>query len=112
MDGDKELIQIKHNGCIYHLQEDAIEAAYRYKLRQYRSEDCYNHLCDIVFADALMSEEEAKEVFEEEYGMTYDEAASLMDEMIDRFEDKFDCNQDENAMWENAIKSVIEDYRK
>ena len=27
--------------------------------------------------------------------------------IIERFEDDFDCNVDENTQWQNAIKTVI-----
>jgi hypothetical protein len=105
----EELIRIKHNGNEYQLFTDEIEAAYLYRKKEYMVEDCKHHLeiiCDNTVKDDI--DEDRLKSFKEEYGIDYSEAESLIENMVETYEDIQDCNRAENDVWEDAIKLVLQ----
>lgn len=102
-------IQFIHEGQHYAMIEAEIEAAYRYRLHSYLLEDARNHLDDEVSANCSKFYE--GDQFQEEYGITVEEAYS--DEMMERYvawyERCHDCDIDENSLWDAAIRGVLTD---
>lgn len=110
-----DMVNFEYNGVQYAMTEQEIEAAYRYRLYQYRLEDAKRHLNTLVFGvddgssfDGPESEQ-AKSDFTERYSISYEEASSddMLDEYVRRFESRFDCNCDENSQWEAAILAAL-----
>lgn len=81
-------------GASYVMNEDQIEAAYRYQEHQYLIEDAKNQL--ELNADWI----------EDRYGYSYDEIIGVAEELGKRFEESCDCNISENETW----NAVIEEY--
>ena len=105
-------IQFTWNGKTYTMTSAEIEAAYRHQLHAYRMQDAERHINNLVFDEDEHDpdseyQKQAIDEFNNSHGCTY---AALMDGLeciIERFEDDFDCNVDENTQWQNAIKNVI-----
>ena len=105
-------IQFTWHGKSYAMMADEIEAAYRHQLHAYRMQDAERHVNNLVFDEDEHDpdseyQKQAIDEFNNSHGCTY---AALMDGLeciIERFEDDFDCNVDENTQWQNAIKTVI-----
>lgn len=93
MDGDI-LVVSNVTGASYVMNEDQIEAAYRYQEHQYLIEDAKNQL--ELNADWI----------EDRYGYSYDEIIGVAEELGKRFEESCDCNIPENETW----NAVIEEY--
>ena len=109
-------IEFEYNGKKYVMTEEELEAAYRYKERQYLKEDALRQLNDLVFDECEVDEddevESKKQRFESVYHITYEEACEMLDDFVDTFEDFADCNVDENQTWHNAIVEVLEEAGK
>lgn len=112
------LITFTHDGKQYTMTAEQIEAAYRYQQRQYRLEDAKRQLNTLIFGcddgsdfDRPEEGEKEKEWFQSEYCITYAEAADdeMLEEFTRRFENRLDCNLDENGQWEAAVKAVLID---
>ena len=105
-----------YNGKVYDLSEDQIEAAYRYQLHQYRLADAERQFKNIVYGSDpdWLDEKECKQAencFLNEYGIPVSEGLTMLEDFVQQFENDFDCNMDENSMWENAITTVLDEYR-
>lgn len=101
-----------YKGKRYEMTEDEIEAAYRLRERQYRYEDARRQFLVFVFGDdpinvSVSDQTTAIHSFTRKYGIGLAEGLNLLDEIVARFEKDFDCNQDENTAWENAIEAVL-----
>lgn len=115
-----EKVEFEHNGKKYAMTEEEIEAAYRYKERQYRREDALRQLNYLVFDQFEVDEEDGEEDgigsrkrwFESVYHITYEKACEMLDDFVDTFEDFADCNVDENQTWHDAIEEVLEEVGK
>ena len=85
--GAPAIVKVKSqtSGREYDLTPDAIEAAYRYRERQYRLEDAARHYEDGFGFPATVNELEA---------------------MVDRFFVDADCNVPENDTWERVIEEL------
>lgn len=81
-------------GTSYVMNEDQIEAAYRYQEHQYLIEDAKNQL------------EFNADWIEDRYGYSYDEIIGVAEELGKRFEESCDCSIPENETW----NAVIEEY--
>lgn len=104
-----------YNGKVYDLSEEQIEAAYRYQLHQYRLADAERQFKNFVYGSDPNSIDEqecqqAEEYFLRGYGVPVSEGLTMLEEFVQRFEDDFDCNEDENSMWENAIHRTVMQY--
>ena len=114
---DDKKIEFEYGGKLYAMTATEIEAAYRYKERQYRKEDALRQLNQFIFdeddpeSDGA-SVEEKKRWFECIYLITYEEACEMLDDFVDTFEDFTDCNVDENQTWHDAIEEVLEEVGK
>lgn len=114
-----KLILFMHNGKAFCMTAEEIEAAYRYQEHYYRLEDAKSHLKKLVFGCDDGSDfddpedQQTKDDFAEEYGISYDQAVSenMLEEYLLRFGERFDCNQDENSQWEAVIKAALNDVR-
>jgi hypothetical protein len=108
---------INYHNKTFFLSEEQIEAAYRYQLHQYRLNDAERQLMFIVYGNELdweCTEEEhkqAEEAFLQKYGFPVSEGLTMLEDFVQQFENDFDCNMDENSMWENAITTVLDEYR-
>ena len=101
-----------YRGKRYEMTEDQVEAAYRFRQRQYRMVDAKAHLEQFIYGDetANMSEfdiQYQEECFTERYKITPADAFGMLDKIVSRHDLDADCNLDENAQWENAIRNVI-----
>ena len=96
MNNENKIVVTSWNGKSWEMTPEQIEAAYRYKERQYRIEDAENQLdCN---ADWI----------EEKYGYSPDEIMDFADELAERVEDKFDCNVSENDAWVAHITEMFD----
>lgn len=84
MNNENKIIVTSWNGKSWEMTPEQIEAAYRYKERQYRIDD------------ALYQLELNADWIEEEYGYSYNEIIDFSEELAERFQDYFDCNESEN----------------
>ena len=101
-----------HNGVTYTMTSDAIEAAYRYQLRQYRLMDARRQLDWFVFGtdpDSLDESDQtlALSAFEQTYGISYEDAKGMADQFLRLYEKHKDCNLAENDVWHQAITEVL-----
>lgn len=118
---DEEVVTFEHNGKVYIMDGDELEAAYRCQERRYRLVDAMRHLNELVYGvdendGQLVDEDEESNddrenrlMFEATYGVPYKEASTstALNVYVDRFEDDFDCGVDEDAQWEHAIQRVL-----
>lgn len=93
MNSENKIVVTSWNGKSWEMTPEQIEAAYRYKERQYRIDDAYNQL--ELNADWI----------EEKYGYSYNEIIEFSEELAERFQDNFDCNVSENDDW---VARIIE----
>ena len=73
------------------------EKVFREQLYKYRCEDALNHLSEIVEFDSNNYPEYINGISIE----------NVIDEIIDNFEKRFDCNIDENSLYENAVYDAL-----
>lgn len=89
---DNDILVVSNvTGASYVMNEDQIEAAYRYKQLQYRIEDAKGHIYD-MFNECDCDEA----AFKEEYGVTYSEILDCAEDIAEQFLDDYDCNVPEN----------------
>ncbi len=98
MNSENKIVVISWNGKSWEMTHEQIEAAYRYKERQYRIDDAYNQL--ELNADWI----------EEKYGYSYNEIIEFSEELAERFQDDFDCNESENDAWIDRITEMFNAY--
>ena len=96
MNTEDKIVVRSWNGKSWEMTPEQIEAAYRYKERQYRIDDAYNQL--ELNADWI----------EDKYGYSYIEIIEFSEELAERFLDDFDCNESENDMWVNRIIEMFD----
>jgi hypothetical protein len=116
MKSKQKLVHFIYNGKEYDMTSEQIMAAYRYQEHQFHLMDAKNSLEHLVFGDEYNEDErkEAMRFFKETYGITYKAASTpdMLEEYLCQFEERFDCNFDENSQWENAVKSVLYEYKE
>ena len=109
-------MKIVRNGIEIELSDEELEAAYREREQQYRRMDCTVHLAEYFGIDVEADDVNATgdyERFFRVFGCTFIDAVSLdskycvLDLLVERFNDRFDANIDENGQWENAIDEVV-----
>lgn len=110
--------RFEHDGKLYFMTEEEIEAAYRYQLHQYLLENAKQNLNIFVFglddgsAFNDPEDEETKASFVQQYGISYEQATS--DEMLEKYLQEYVNHQDgsesDNVVWENAIHEVLSGY--
>jgi hypothetical protein len=96
MNSENKIVVTSWNGKSWEMTPEQIEAAYRYKERQYRIDDAYNQL--ELNADWI----------EEKYGYSYNEIIEFSEELAERFHDNFDCNESENDAWIDRITEMFD----
>ena len=96
MNSENKIVVTSWNGKSWEMTPEQIEAAYRYKERQYRISDAKNQL--EINADWIL----------DEYGYSDDEIAKYAEELVERFQDNFDCNMPENSVWFNCITEMFD----
>ena len=96
MNSENKIVVTSWNGKSWEMTPEQIEAAYRYKERQYRIDDAYNQL--ELNADWI----------EEKYGYSYNEIIEFSEELAERYHDNEDCNVSENDMWVSQIERMFE----
>lgn len=96
MNNENKIVVTSWTGKSWEMTPEQIEAAYRYKERQYRIEDAKNQL--ELNADWI----------EEKYGYSYDEAIEYAEELAECFQDNFDCNMSENSLWSSFIMGMFD----
>lgn len=112
MDNVKELVTFEHEGKVYQMTPEEIEAAYRYQERQYRKCDAEAAINTYVFGldpEALDGDEYEEDVkdFEQLNGVKYADLMGRVSEIVGLFFQKQDCNVDENQTWSDAITDII-----
>ena len=101
---DKDILVVSSaTGASYMMTEDQIEAAYRYQEEHYREMDA-RHFID----ERLEWVDGDKDVFEKEYGVSYNDAIEDIDYLASRFMDEFDCNVPENEIWNEVLYEYSE----
>lgn len=88
-----------------------IEAAYRFRQLQYRTEDATDQMEWFIYEqnpDSLNAKEakEAERKFEEKYGISVKEAHTYDEDIARQFIDEHDCSVDENSQFQ----SILEDH--
>lgn len=122
-EGSLAFVYTKNLPCIHNKlyvpnnsPENTLEFLYRYQEYEYRKEDAKRQLNYLVFGDEgdpdnMSFEDWAKAVqpfLDESYpNVTPREAIDAIPAYIQRFDDRFDCNTDENTQWELAIKAEL-----
>ena len=96
MNSENKIVVTSWNGKSWEMTPEQIEAAYRYKEHQYRIDDAYNQL--ELNADWI----------EEKYGYSYNEIIEFSEELAERFQDDFDCNESENDAWIKRITEMFD----
>ena len=96
---DKDIVVVSSvTGASYVMNEDQIEAAYRYQETHYREMDAKRFIDErLEWLDG------DKNAFEKEYGVSYDDAIEDIDYLASRFMDEFDCNIPENEIWDEVL---------
>lgn len=98
MNNENKIVVISWDGKSWEMIPEQIEAAYRYKERQYRIDD------------ALYQLELNADWIEEKYGYSYNEIIEFLEELAERFQDYFDCNESENDAWIDRITEMFNAY--
>lgn len=98
MNKENKIVVTSWNGKSWEMTPEQIEAAYRYREFQYRISDAKNQL--ELNADWI----------EEKYGYSNDEAIEYAEELAERFQDDFDCNESENDAWIDRITEMFNAY--
>ena len=96
MNNENKIVVTSWNGKSWEMTPEQIEAAYRYKERQYRIDDAYNQL--ELNADWI----------EEKYGYSYNEVIEHAEELAECFHDNFDCDMSENSLWSSFITEMFD----
>ena len=96
----------EHNGTVYNMTEEQIEAAYRFREHQHRLEDAKRQIVYYGFGTETPTTEE-QAVFENRWGFDMDHALTLAEDVIDEFDRTFDCNVPENDLWDTAVEKVL-----
>lgn len=104
--------KIECNGLAMILTDEQVEAVYRYRERQYRLLDAESHLLEHI--EQEMTDEDFKAV----YGVTISAACDknskdcILEDLVDKFEDKFDCNISENDIWDSVINVYLSELKE
>ena len=115
MEINSETIRFFYDEKEYVMTAEEIEAAYRFREREYRLADAERQVSIFCFGvddpDCLTAEEslKAKADFLRHYKISYEEAQKedFLNLIIQNYEDRIDCNIDENSQWENAITYTL-----
>lgn len=101
--------------------QQELERAYRERERSYLIEDAEHHLLSFLGYD-MDAEEDSQEAAENEtinqqfsdrYGYSISEAICegseyyCLDYLAYRFQDKMDCNLDDNSVWDNVVREFL-----
>lgn len=114
MDKTKETVTFEFEGKVYQMTREEIEAAYRYREREYRQSDAEVAIEYFAFGSEdpeSMTDVEYKQAvdsFEEQYGVKYNDLMKRAPEIVDLFFQKQDCNIAENQTWEDTIVDVVQ----
>lgn len=114
MDKTKETVTFEFEGKAYQMTREEIEAAYRYREREYRQSDAEVAIEYFAFGSEdpeSMTDAEYKQAvdsFEEQYGVKYNDLMKRAPEIVDLFFQKQDCNIAENQTWEDTIVDVVQ----
>lgn len=110
-----EVINFIHEGKRYSMTKEQIEAAYEYRQQQNRRDDAIRQFRCFVLGDEDLDDEDewqaVTDAFQNEYGIPYPDAYLYITDFVERFERLQDCNVDENATWENAIREVLKEIK-
>lgn len=110
----KETVTFEFEGKVYQMTREEIEAAYRYREREYRQSDAEVAIEYFAFGSEdpeSMTDAEYKQAvdsFEEQYGVKYNDLIKRAPEIVDLFFQKQDCNIAENQTWEDTIVDVVQ----
>ena len=94
------------------------DVIYRHQEKMYRLEDADRQLREYFGITDDAEEEDLPACYaklEENIGATYEEATDpnsgsyILDYLVERFADEFDCNVAENDIWQSVIQSFIND---
>lgn len=114
MDKTKETVTFEFEGKVYQMTREEIEAAYRYREREYRQSDAEVAIEYFAFGSEdpeSMTDAEYKQAvdsFEEQYGVKYNDLMKRAPEIVGLFFQKQDCNIAENQTWEDTIVDVVQ----
>ncbi len=114
MDKAKETVTFEFGGKVYQMTREEIEAAYRYREKEYRQSDAEVAIEYFAFGSEdpeSMTDAEYKQAvdsFEEQYGVKYNDLMKRAPEIVGLFFQKQDCNIAENQTWEDTIADVVQ----
>lgn len=98
----EKIVVTNRNGKVWMMTPKQIEAAYRYREREYRKMDALN-----MINERLEWVDGDKDAFKREYGVSYDETVEDADYFVDEFLEKMDCNVSENEAWTEIFDSYF-----
>lgn len=93
----KDATSFTYNGKQFQLSAEEIEAAYRYQRKNYLRADADCHITEL-FDHGMIS------LDHKELCMEYIDAIS------EQFDNKYDCDIDENSQWETLILEFIREH--
>jgi hypothetical protein len=102
MNSENKIVVTSWNGKSWEMTPEQIEAAYRYREREYRKMDALN-----MINERLEWVDGDKDAFKREYGVSYDETVGDADYFVDEFLEKMDCNVPENEAWTEIFDSYF-----
>lgn len=114
MDKTKETVTFEFEGKVYQMTREEIEAAYRYREKEYRQSDAEVAIEYFAFGSEdpeSMTDAEYKQAvdsFERQNEVKYDDLRASIPEIVGVFFQKQDCNIAENQTWEDVIADVIQ----
>ena len=111
-----DLISFEYDGKKYSMTEDEIEAAYRYKQRQFRLEDAREQVDFYVYSwhPGDLDEEEkdkADKDFEGEHGFPPVVLYSMLDAIVTQFDRFYKPEIKEDDAWDAAIQVVMDSVK-
>lgn len=99
---------IERNGVTIELTNAEKEAVFREVEHEYRLADARCHLEEL--SNSL---EEDDSSLRKEYGIHFDSAIDetsddyILEDIVTEYENRFDCNIDENTTWQHALEKVL-----
>jgi hypothetical protein len=116
---------ITRNNEKIHLTDEELETAYREQEHNYLLIDAKNQLNDYLGIDdddeCIREYDDHKNLdtdFVKEYGVKYDDLINsdsknyALGDILDKYEELFDCNEKENDTWQQACDMVMTMIRK
>ncbi|MBQ7818571.1 MAG: hypothetical protein IJ341_02620 [Bacteroidales bacterium] len=103
---------IERNGVTIELTNAEKESVFREVEHKYRLSDARNHLEEL--SNDLDGDDSS---LRKTYGVHFDSAIDetsddyILEDIVTEYENRFDCNIDENTTWRHALERVLDDIK-